>query len=222
LRVCCSYSLFLGTFAEYNELLPPLPMNENPLNPNGSRERSFDRASDSGAVDDQSLLEGVRLKNQKAMASLFDRYGSMVYSVALRVLKDPGHAEDIVQEVFFQVWQNPQAFVARRGSLAAWLLVVTRNRAVDVLRRRKPSDSVDDVVLAATENIAVEAERRALMEKARLALAQLSPEQQQSIELAFFEGMSHTEIAERTGDPLGTVKTRIRSALLSVRRAFQS
>lgn len=201
-------------------------MNENPLNPNGPRERSLDRASDSRAArfseaEDQSLLEGVRLKDQKAMAGLFDRYGGMVYSVALRVLKDPGHAEDIMQEVFFQVWQNPQAFVPRRGSLAAWLLVVTRNRAVDALRRRRPSDSVDDVVLAATENIAVDAERRALMEKARLALAKLSPEQQQSIELAFFEGMSHTEIAARTGDPLGTVKTRIRSALVSVRRAFQ-
>lgn len=196
-------------------------MNEIPLNPNGPSERSFNSALDSGTVDDPSLLEGVRLKDQQAMASLFDRYSGMVYSVALRVLKDPGHAEDIMQEVFFQVWQNPQAFVPRRGSLAAWLLVVTRNRAVDALRRRRPSDSVDDVVLAAAENIAVESERRALMEKARLALAKLSPEQQQSIELAFFEGMSHTEIAERTGDPLGTVKTRIRSALVSVRKAFQ-
>jgi len=202
-------------------------MTENPPNPNATTERSLHRSSESGdairitEADDQWLLEGVQLKDQKAMATLFDRYSGMVYSVALRVLKDQGHAEDIMQEVFFQVWQNPQAFVPRRGSLAAWLLVVTRNRAVDALRRRRPSDSVDDVVLAAAENIAVESERRALMEKARLALAKLSPEQQQSIELAFFEGMSHSEIAERTGDPLGTVKTRIRSALLSVRRAFQ-
>lgn len=196
-------------------------MNENSLNPNVPGERSFNRALEPGAADDQSLLEGVRLKDQKAMAALFDRYGGMVYSVALRVLKDPSYAEDIMQEVFFQVWQNPQAFEPRRGSLAAWLLVVTRNRAVDTLRRRKPTDSVDDVVLATNENIAVESERRGMMEKVRIALAKLSPEQQQTIELAFFEGLSHSEIAAQTGDPLGTVKTRIRSALMSVRKAFQ-
>jgi RNA polymerase sigma-70 factor (ECF subfamily) len=99
--------------------------------------------------------------------------------------------------------------------------VVTRNRAVDVLRRRKPSDSVDEIVLAASGNIAVETERRTMMEKVRSALNKLSPEQQQSIEMAFFEGLSHSQIAEQTGEPLGTVKTRIRSALISVRRAFQ-
>jgi RNA polymerase sigma-70 factor (ECF subfamily) len=206
-------------------------MTENLPNPNTTRERSLNRSlnrsGESGdaprftGADDQSLLERVQSKDQAAMADLFDRYGSMVYSVALRVLKDPGNAEDIMQEVFFQVWQNPQAFVPRRGSLAAWLLVVTRNRAVDVLRRRKPSDSVDDVILAASENIAVEIERRTMMEKVRTVLKNLSPEQQRSIELAFFEGLSHSEIAEQTGDPLGTVKTRIRSALLTVRRAFQ-
>jgi RNA polymerase sigma-70 factor (ECF subfamily) len=219
---------------QYNEHLLHVSMTENLPNPNAARERSSNRpfkesfheslprsSEPAGAADDQSLLEHVQSKDQNAMAGLFDRYGSMVYSVALRVLKDPGNAEDVMQEVFFQVWQNPQAFVPRRGSLAAWLLVVTRNRAVDVLRRRKPSDSVDDVVLAANENIAVETERRTMMEKVRTALHKLSPEQQQSIELAFFEGLSHSEIAEQTGDPLGTVKTRIRSALLSVRRAFQ-
>jgi RNA polymerase sigma-70 factor (ECF subfamily) len=173
-------------------------------------------------ASDESLLGCVQLQDQGAMTELFDRYGRMVYSVALRVLKDHGNAEDIMQEVFFQVWQNPQAFVPRRGSLAAWLLVVTRNRAVDTLRRRKPSDSVEDVVLVATENITVETERRTMMDKARTALQKLSPEQQQSIEMAFFDGLSHSEIAKQTGDPLGTVKTRIRSALLSVRKAFQA
>lgn len=156
------------------------------------------------------------------MTELFNRYGSMVYSVAMRVLRDPGNAEDIMQDVFFKMWQKPQAFVLRRGSLAAWLLVVTRNRAVDVLRRRKPSESVEDVAPAARENIAVEIERRTVMEKVRTALQKLSPEQQQSIEMAFFDGLSHSEIAKQTGDPLGTVKTRIRSALLSVRKAFQA
>lgn len=203
-------------------------MTEDRPNPNVPRERSSDRPLESGGArrsteaEDQSLLDRVRSRDQKAMADLFDRYGSMVYSVALRVLKDAGNAEDIMQEVFFQVWQNPQTFVARRGSLAAWLLVVARNRAVDVLRRRKPSDSVDDVVLAAEDNIALETERRTMMDKVRSVLAVLSPEQQQSIEMAFFDGLTHSEIAEQTGDPLGTVKTRIRSALITVRKAFQA
>ena len=155
------------------------------------------------------------------MADLFDRYGSMVYSVALRVLKDPANAEDVMQEVFIKLWQNPQTFVQSRGSLAAWLLVVARNRAVDVLRRRKPSVSVEDVVLVAATNVAADAERRTMMEKVRFALQGLPPEQQKSMELAYFEGLSHSEIAAQTGDALGTVKTRIRSALIRVRKAFQ-
>jgi RNA polymerase sigma-70 factor, ECF subfamily len=192
-------------------------------NPKTPAERSFDRASESGrAASDVSLLERVRLRDQSAMAALFDRYGGMVYSVALRVLKDPGNAEDVMQEVFFQVWQNSQLFVAHRGPLGAWLLVVTRNRAVDVLRRRKPSDPVDEVVLTTNENIALETERHTMMLKVRSALDSLSPEQQQSIELAYFEGLSHSEIAAQIGEPLGTVKTRIRSALINLRRAFQA
>jgi RNA polymerase sigma-70 factor (ECF subfamily) len=173
------------------------------------------------AADDASLLERVRCKDQKAMVDLFDRYGSMVYSLALRVLKDPANAEDLIQDVFFQLWENPRAFTPGRGSLAAWLLVVARNRAVDVLRHRRPTDSVDEVVLIAKTDVALEAERHTIMEKVRFALKRLPIEQQQSVEMAFFEGLSHSEIAARTGDPLGTVKTRIRMALTSVRKAFQ-
>jgi RNA polymerase sigma-70 factor (ECF subfamily) len=157
-----------------------------------------------------------------AMTDLFDRYGGMVYSVALRVLKDPGHAEDVMQEIFFQVWENPKTFVEGRGSLGAWLAVVARNRAIDSLRRRKPTDAVEDVVLAASTNLVSEVERNTMMEKVRAVLDALPSEQQTSIELAYFEGLSHSEIAAKTGDPLGTVKTRIRSALISVRKAFQA
>lgn len=170
---------------------------------------------------DQPLLDRVRSRDERAMTELFDRYGSMVYSVALRVLKDPGAAEDVMQDVFFQVWENPDAFVSGRGSLGAWLMVVARNRAIDALRRRKPCDPVEDVVLAANTNLASEAERNTIMDKVRTVLNGLPADQQKSLELAFFEGLSHTEIAARTGDPLGTVKTRIRSALISVRKALQ-
>ncbi len=156
------------------------------------------------------------------MTDLFDRYGRMVYSVALRVLKEPGHAEDVMQDVFFQVWENPRAFVSSRGSLGAWLLVVARNRAIDALRRRRPSDPVDEVVLPAKTNLASEAECNTIMEKVRVVLHGLPADQQKSLQLAFFEGLSHAEIAAQTGDPLGTVKTRIRTALMSVRKAIQA
>jgi RNA polymerase sigma-70 factor (ECF subfamily) len=154
------------------------------------------------------------------MTEVFDRYSSAAYSVALRVLRDQGQAEDVVQEVFLQIWKNSSSFVRDRGSLGAWLVVVTRNRAIDHLRRRKPTDSVEDVVLASSIDVASEAERNNLMERVRSVLDTLPQEQQQSMQLAFFEGLSHSEIAERTGDPLGTVKTRIRQALISIRKAL--
>jgi RNA polymerase sigma-70 factor (ECF subfamily) len=199
-------------------------------NPIGDPERSTIRdtsltsgmADGTTAIDDGTLLQRVRQGDQRAMAEVFDRYGRAVYSVALRILKDTGHAEDVMQEIFFQVWRNSDSFVQGRGSLGAWLVVIARNRSIDLLRRRKPTDSVEDVVLASPTNLASEAEHNALMEKVQKVLKDLPAEQQRSMELAFFEGLSHSEIAERTGDPLGTVKTRIRLALITLRKAFQA
>jgi RNA polymerase sigma-70 factor, ECF subfamily len=173
-------------------------------------------------TDDATLLQRVRQGDQRAMAEVFDRYGRAVYSVALRILKDTGHAEDVMQEIFFQIWRNSDSFVQGRGSLGAWLVVVARNRSIDLLRRRKPVDSVDDVILPSPGNLASEVERNSMMEKVRKVLRDLPAEQQRSMELAFFDGLSHSEIAEKTGDPLGTVKTRIRLALITLRKAFQS
>ncbi len=207
-------------------------MPDNPPNPIGDSDRSTIRDSSlnattaSGptatATDDGVLLQRVRQGDQSAMAEVFDRYSRAVYSVALRILKDTGHAEDVMQEIFFQLWRNSDSFVQGRGSLGAWLVVVARNRAIDLLRRRKPTDSVEDVVLASNCNLASEAEHNAMIEKVQKVLQGLPSEQQRSMELAFFEGLSHSEIAERTGDPLGTVKTRIRLALITLRKAFQA
>lgn len=196
---------------------PIEPSERSPYRAPDSRERSGSSPS-----ADELLLARVKNKDQKTMTELFDRYGGMVYSVALRVLKDPGQAEDVMQDIFFQVWENPARFVSGRGSLGAWLAVVARNRAIDILRRRRPSDSVEEVVLPSKTNLGAEVERNVIMEKVRTALSGLPSEQQHSVELAFFEGLSHSEIAAKTGDPLGTVKTRIRSALLSVRKAIQA
>ena len=200
-------------------------MNESSPNPVRGNQRSPDADSGAGGTTrncDAELLNGLKARNQQAMADLFDRYSGLVYSVALRVVGDTGQAEDIMQEIFFQLWKSPDAFSQSRGSLPAWLAVVARNRAVDILRRRKPSDPVEDVVLASHTNLASEVERNTIMERVRGALSGLPSEQQRSVELAFFEGLSHSEIAARTGDPLGTVKTRIRSALMSLRKAVQA
>ncbi len=176
----------------------------------------------SSAQEDAVLLSLVQRGDEQAMASLFDRYSKVVYSVALRVLRDPASAEDILQEIFMQIWRNPDGFIATRGSLGGWLAVVSRNRSIDTLRRRRPTDSVDDVVLASSCNLGNEAERNIMMEKAKVVINQLPTEQKKTLEMAFFDGLTHSEIAEMTGDPLGTVKTRIRSGLSTLRKAFQA
>ncbi len=206
----------------------PFLMTQNPSNPDEASMRSIDgdaggrKAAGDVAESDALLLDRVMAKDQRAMTILFDRYAGMAYSVALRVLKDTGQAQDVMQEVFFQVWNKPGTYVQDRGSLGAWLAVVARNRAVDVLRRRKPVDSIDVVVLASDVNLASEVERNAMMDKIRGVLKDLPREQQLSLELAYFEGLSHAEISAKTGDPLGTVKTRIRAALMSLRKAMKA
>jgi RNA polymerase sigma-70 factor (ECF subfamily) len=179
-------------------------------------------SSPPSAQDDGALLALVRRGDESAMATLFDRYSKVVYSVALRVLRDPSSAEDVLQEVFMQIWRNPESFVATRGSLGGWLAVVSRNRSIDTLRRKRPSEPVDDMVMASNYNLADEAERNSLIEQARGVIVQLPIEQRKTLEMAFFDGLTHSEIAEMTGDPLGTVKTRIRSGLTALRRAFNA
>jgi RNA polymerase sigma-70 factor (ECF subfamily) len=184
------------------------------------RETGLVNSPPPSAQDDAALLVLVQRGDEHAMASLFDRYSKVVYSVALRVLRDPASAEDVLQEVFMQIWRNPDGFVATRGSLGGWLAVVARNRSIDALRRKPPTEQIDDMALASNYNLADEAERNSLMEKARSVIVLLPVEQRKTLEMAFFDGLTHSEIAEMTGDPLGTVKTRIRSALTSLRKAF--
>jgi RNA polymerase sigma-70 factor (ECF subfamily) len=172
--------------------------------------------------DDATLLALVQRGDEQAMASLFDRYSKVVYSVALRVLRDPASAEDVLQEIFMQIWRTPDSFIATRGSLGGWLAVVSRNRSIDALRRKRPTEQVEGIALASNYNLSEEAERNIMIEKARVVIQTLPTEQRKTLEMAFFDGLTHSEIAEMTGDPLGTVKTRIRTALLSLRKAFQS
>lgn len=201
----------------------PLPLN-NPIppDPRTQGEGAISPGADGSQVNsDESLMDLVRAGEQQAMTEIFDRYAGLVYSVALRVLNDNGHAEDVMQEIFFQLWRNPESFSFSRGKLATWLLVVARNRAIDHLRQRRPAENVEEVTVASATNLQGEAERNILMQRVRGIVGELPQEQQQSLQMAFFEGLSHSEIAERTGQPLGTVKTRIRSALMSLRKRLE-
>jgi RNA polymerase sigma-70 factor, ECF subfamily len=185
------------------------------------RDTGVENTATQAIQEDAALLLLLQRGDESAMGQLYDRYSKVVYSVALRVLRDPAAAEDVLQEIFMQIWRKPESFVAARGSLGGWLSVVARNRSIDLLRRRRPTDSVEDVQLASPYNLAAEAERNSLMEKARTVVQLLPAEQRKTLEMAFFDGLTHAEIAEMTGDPLGTVKTRIRSALTTLRKVFQ-
>lgn len=175
-----------------------------------------------GADQDGQLLDRVRRGDEQAMGAVYDRYSKIVYSVALRVLRDTASAEDVLQDVFLGLWRRPETFVAARGSLGGWLAVVARNRAIDSLRRKRPSEQIEEVQLAAPYDLADEAQRNVMMVKARDIIQQLPYEQRKTLQMAYFDGLTHSEIAEVTGDPLGTIKTRIRTALLTLRKELQA
>lgn len=170
--------------------------------------------------DDAALIARIRAGDQSAMADLYDRYAGVVYGVALRVLTSTAAAEDVVQEVFLQLWRSPQAFDADRGRLAPWLAVIARNRAIDLLRKRPPEDDIDEMPISTGVNLEDAASQKLVVDKIRGVLGGLPQDQRKALEMAFFEGMTHSEIAGKTGDPLGTVKTRIRTGLLALRKVL--
>jgi len=177
-------------------------------------------SADTNATSDLALVTAIRSGDQSAMAALYDRYSSIVYSVALRVLQDTGAAEDVLQDVFVQLWRKSGAFDASRGNMAAWLAVIARHRAIDALRRRRPENDIEDFVVAVEPDLASAADRSRSMDTVRGALQTMPAPQRAALEMAYFEGLTHSEIAEKTGEPLGTIKTRIRTGLLSLRKAL--
>jgi len=172
------------------------------------------------AGDDMRLVARLRAGDQNALSELYDRYSNVVYGVALRILQDTGAAEDLLQDVFLQLWRKPDAFDSSRGSLGAWLAVIARHRSIDRLRKRRPESDIDECIIAGGSDLRDETERSLVIEKIRVVMNEMSPDQRTAMELAFFEGLTHTEIAEKTGAPLGTIKTRIRSGLQMLRARF--
>jgi RNA polymerase sigma-70 factor, ECF subfamily len=172
------------------------------------------------------LVERAAGGDADALAQLYDGTVSLVYGLALRILRDAGGAEEITEDVYMQVWRQATRYDSARGSVVRWLLTLTRSRAIDRLRagatqreRSAPLDEAADVLetMPGPEHAAAEGERRTLV---RAALARLSAEQRQAVELAYFRGMSHSEIASHVGVPLGTVKTRIRLGMNRLRASL--
>lgn len=175
---------------------------------------------------DSALVERMMSGDEGALSALYDRYSGMLYGMLMRILRDQQAAEEILQDLFFQLWRGAERFDAGRGSLPAWLMVIGRNRAISRLRRRDrreiPEDSEDFSMqsVACSTNVEDEATRRMLIQRLKIAMQSLPREQREAVELAYFEGMTQTEIAQRTGSPLGTVKTRIRTAMQSLKQLF--
>lgn len=178
-------------------------------------------------VPDSALIERIMAGDEGALSALYDRYSGMLYAMLLRILKDTGAAEEVLQDLFLQLWRSAARFDASRGSLAGWLLVIGRNRALSRLRGKQRREFVPDdgegfsiEALPASGNLEDEAARMELMDRLRGALAALPGEQREAVELAYFEGMTHTEIATRTQCPLGTVKSRVRAAMQTLKQLF--
>ena len=170
-------------------------------------------------LSDEALVSLVARSDERALAELYDRHGRIAYGLAQRVLRDPALAEDAVQDAFLAVWRSASRFVPERSRARTWIITLTHRRAVDLVRREQrrrteplePTDAVsefgvDDDALANLER-----------ERVRTALRRLPDSQREALELAYFGGFTQSELAERLGEPLGTIKSRMFSGLASLR-----
>jgi RNA polymerase sigma-70 factor, ECF subfamily len=175
---------------------------------------------------DQASLARIARGDQAAFAELYDRHARLVYSLALRILQDRADAEDVVQEVFAQVWAQAGRYDASRGAVAAWMLMLTRSRAIDRLRakRARPEAAGDASAAESVMDLSAAQDLELLsaeqVTRLQRALKELPDAQRTALELAYYEGLTHVEAAARLAEPLGTVKTRIRQAVLKLREAL--
>ena len=180
-----------------------------------------------GAEADLDVVRRLAGGERDAVAELYDRYASRVMGLAFRIVRNSSDAEDVVQEVFCQAWRSAPNYHPARGTVAGWLLMMARTRAIDRLRSRqarRDTESGPDPDALATDSAPVSDQLIVSEESARVrdAMRALPSEQRMALELAYFEGLSQSQIAERTHTALGTVKTRIRAALTSLRRSVRS
>ncbi len=183
--------------------------------------------------EDEALIRDIANGQSAALGVLYDRYGRLVFSLAYRILNDAAAAEEVTQEVFLQIWTKAGTFQSGLGKVSTWLTSVTRHRAIDDLRRKRirpeghrmewdPSEDGDDPQWIDPLNVPAQVELTIQNRAIRQAISQLPKDQQQALALAYFYGLSHQEIAETTGEPLGTIKTRIRLGMQKLRQTLNS
>ena len=173
--------------------------------------------------EDAALIGRLKRRDPQALAELYDRYGRMAYSLVLRVVRDRAIAEDLVQEAFLRVWNRVHSIDSERGAIGPWLLAIARNRAIDYLRSAAGRDRNSAVELDETDHAPVYREMEAgllasdQVRRVKAAMEKLAPNQRIVVELAYFEGLSQSEMSAKMGQPLGTIKTWVRTALQSLR-----
>jgi RNA polymerase sigma-70 factor, ECF subfamily len=184
-------------------------------------EGCVDEDTDKGRLDLESCVGRVAAGDQGAFAAMYDQLAPTVFGVARRVLRDPSQAEEVTQEVFTEIWRQATRFDAARGSVRTWAVTIAHRRSVDRVRseqahrdRQQRNAAVDVAADPTPEDTAVDTEDR---ERARKAMADLSDAQREALELAFYDGLTHVQIADHLGIALGTVKTRIRDGLIRLR-----
>lgn len=191
----------------------------------------LEQSEESGlrTLTDELLIDLIVQREEAALGVLYDRYASLVYAIALRVTGDRQTAEEVMQDVFQSIWQTAGGFQRQSGAVAGWIIGITRHRAIDVLRskreraRHREVTGIDErTLLPSAGGVEGDVEQRILHEAVRAALADLPSAQRQAIEMAYYGGLTQTEIAERLGEPLGTVKTRLRLGLTKLRDILRS
>ncbi len=177
---------------------------------------------------DATLLQQILQRDMRAFEQLYDRHCRLVYGLVFRIVQQAGTAEEIVQDVFLQLWRNASQYDAARGPFLPWLLTMSRNRALDTLRlkserqRRREEQTEELPAISAVPQFEKQLDEKRRASRIRELMTSLQPQQKRAIELAYFEGLSHTEIAETLKEPLGTVKSWIRNGLLRLREGLQA
>jgi RNA polymerase sigma factor (sigma-70 family) len=185
----------------------------------GRRERSRATARELAHLSDEAVVALIARADEQALAELYRRFGRLAYGLALRILRDDALAQDAVQEAFLGVWRAAGRFTAERAKPSTWLLTLVHRRAVDLVRReeRRRTDPLEPEAEPAGAETADEAELATRRQTIREALRQLPPEQREAIELAYYGGYTQSELAERLGQPLGTIKSRMFTGLARLR-----
>jgi RNA polymerase sigma factor (sigma-70 family) len=174
-------------------------------------------------LSDEALVLLAARSEESALAELYDRYGRTAYGLALRILRDPALAEDAVQEAFLAVWRTASRFVPEKAKASTWILTLAHRRAVDIVRReeRRRADTLDRAPEPSVEGVDEDAFLRLQRERVQTTLRELPDTQREAIELAYYGGLSQSELAERLGQPLGTIKSRMFTGLARMRELLE-